>query len=136
MQVCYVVCSEFRLKGYRFVGSWYDKTTVGFHNFDLRMFNLRVSNPNKLVVDVFVLTRCRVSSMCQGLGPNEHDDISEIERVRCSVICISCYMLLLFALNIVRTSEILLNVVSYQSYIYIYIAHRQSYSCYQPAPCI
>ena len=52
--------------------------TVGFHNFNLRIFNLRVSNPNKLIVDVF-LTRCRIS-MCQGLGPNEHDEISEIDR--------------------------------------------------------
>ena len=30
--------------------------TVGFHNFNLRIFNLRVSNPNKLIVDV-CLTR-------------------------------------------------------------------------------
>ena len=30
--------------------------TVGFQNFDLRIFNLRVSNPNKLIVDVFVDT--------------------------------------------------------------------------------
>ena len=45
--------------------------TVGFHNFNLRIFNLRVSNPNKLIVDVF-LTRCRIS-MCQGLGPKKHD---------------------------------------------------------------
>ena len=27
--------------------------TVGFHNFNLRNFNLRVSNPNKLIVGVF-----------------------------------------------------------------------------------
>ena len=27
--------------------------TVGFHNFNLRIFNLRVSNPNKWIVDVF-----------------------------------------------------------------------------------
>ena len=52
--------------------------TVGFHNFNLRIFNLRVSNPNKLIVDVF-LTRCRIS-MCQGLGPRKHDKISEIDR--------------------------------------------------------
>ena len=52
--------------------------TVGFHNFNLRNFNLRVSNPNKLIVDVF-LTRCRIS-MCQGLGPKKHDEISEIDR--------------------------------------------------------
>ena len=51
---------------------------VGFHNFNLRIFNLRVSNPNKLIVDVF-LTRCRIS-MCQGLGPKKHDEISEIDR--------------------------------------------------------
>ena len=30
--------------------------TVGFHNFNLRIFNLRVSNPNKFIVDVFVDT--------------------------------------------------------------------------------
>ena len=28
--------------------------TVGFHNFNLRNYNLRVSNPNKLIVDVFL----------------------------------------------------------------------------------
>ena len=54
-----------------------ETTTVGFHNFNLRIFNLRVSNPNKLIVDV-CLTRCRIS-MCQGLGPNKHDEISEID---------------------------------------------------------
>ena len=26
--------------------------TVGFHNFNLRILNLRVSNPNKSIVDV------------------------------------------------------------------------------------
>ena len=52
--------------------------TVGFNNFNLRIFNLRVSNPNKLIVDVF-LTRCRIS-MSQGLGPKKHDEISEIDR--------------------------------------------------------
>ena len=52
--------------------------TVGFHNFNLRISNFRVSNPSKLIVDVF-LTRCRIS-MCQGLGPNKHDEISEIDR--------------------------------------------------------
>ena len=52
---------------------------LGFHNFNLRIFNLRVSNPNKSIVDVF-LTRCRIS-MCQSLGPKKkHDEISEIDR--------------------------------------------------------
>ena len=46
--------------------------TIGFHNFNLRIFNLRVSNPNKLIVFLFFLTRCRIS-MCQGLGPKKHD---------------------------------------------------------------
>ena len=54
-------------------------STVGFHNFNLRIFNSRVSNPNKLIVDVF-LTRCRIS-MCQGLGPKKHDGISEIDCI-------------------------------------------------------
>ena len=52
--------------------------TVGFHNFNLRIFNLRVSNPDELIVDVF-LTRCRIS-MCQGLGQKKLDEISEIDR--------------------------------------------------------
>ena len=55
-----------------------NSNTVGFHNFNLRIFNLRVSNPHKLIVDVF-LTRCRIS-MCQGLGPKKHYEISEIDR--------------------------------------------------------
>ena len=53
--------------------------TVGFHNFNLRIFNLRVSNPNKLILDI-CLTRCRIS-MCQGLGPKKHDEISEVDRM-------------------------------------------------------
>ena len=43
--------------------------TVGLHNFNLQIFNLRVSNWNKLIVDV-LLTRCRIS-MGQGLGPKK-----------------------------------------------------------------
>ena len=56
-------------------------TTVGFHNFNLRIFNLRVSNPDKLIVDILFLTRCRIS-MCQGLSQQKHDEISEIDRTR------------------------------------------------------
>ena len=74
--------------------------TVGFHNFNvmfiyklffefsiysskfmfmfLRTFNLRVSNPSKLIADV-CLTRRRIS-MCQGLGPKKDYEISEIDR--------------------------------------------------------
>ena len=52
--------------------------TPGFFNFNLRIFNLRVSNPNKLIVDD-LFTRCRIS-MCQGLGPKKHDEISEIDH--------------------------------------------------------
>ena len=54
-------------------------SSVGFHNLNLRIFNLKVSNPNKLIVDVFLFTRRRIS-MCQALGPNKHDEISEIDR--------------------------------------------------------
>ena len=53
--------------------------TVGVYNFNLLIFNLRVSNPNKSIVDVF-LTRCRIS-MCQGLGPTKHYEFSEIDRI-------------------------------------------------------
>ena len=51
---------------------------VGFHDFILRIFNVRVSNPKKSVVDVF-LARCRIS-MCQSLGPKKRDEISETDR--------------------------------------------------------
>ena len=54
-------------------------STPGFHNFNLRIFNLRVSNPNKFIVDAF-LTRCRIS-MCQSLGPKKHDEISETDHM-------------------------------------------------------
>ena len=47
------------LHGVRAGARGHDLTTVGFHNFDLRIFNLGVSNPNELIVDVF-LTRCRI----------------------------------------------------------------------------
>ena len=57
-----------------------------FHNFNLRIFNLRVSNPDKFIVDVF-LTRCGIS-MCQSLGPKKHDEISEIG-------CISIIMIIM-----------------------------------------
>ena len=55
-------------------------STVGFHNFNLRIFNLRVSNPNKLIVGVF-LTRCQISN-CQGLGRKNKLEISEIDRTQ------------------------------------------------------
>ena len=63
---------------------WSSGGRVGFHNFNLRIFNLRVSNPNKFIVDVF-LTRCRIS-MCQGLGPTKHEEISEIDRTTCPLV--------------------------------------------------
>ena len=43
-----------------------------------RIFNTRVSNPNKLIVDVF-LTRCRIS-MCQGLGPKNTMKFRKTDR--------------------------------------------------------
>ena len=57
----------------------YYSCTVGFHNFNLLIFNLRVSNPSEIIVVVF-LTRCRIS-MCQRLGQKKHDEISEIDRM-------------------------------------------------------
>ena len=54
--------------------------TVGFHNFNLRIVNLRVSIPNKLVVDV-LMTQCRIS-MCQGLGPNKHEHLGNRPYLR------------------------------------------------------
>ena len=85
----YLLCNSLSLSLYIYIYIYIYKTpgsrnslgrcpetdpTVGFHNFNLRIFNSRVSNPNKLIVDVF-LTRCRIS-MCQGLGQKENDEIS------------------------------------------------------------
>ena len=68
-----------RIEPNRFLPDFVDALcTVGFHNFNLRIFNLRVSNPNKLIVDV-CLIRCRIS-MCQGLGPKKQDELLEIDR--------------------------------------------------------
>ena len=54
--------------------------TVGFHNFNLRTFNLKVSNPNKLIVDVFVDTMSDFN--VPGSRPKKkHDETSEIDRV-------------------------------------------------------
>ena len=76
--ICYMLCVIcYMLNAACYIILSYN--TVGFHNFNLRIFSLRVSNPNKLIVDVF-LTRCRIS-MCQGLGPKKHDEISEIDRM-------------------------------------------------------
>ena len=61
------------------INKLFNLLTVGFHNFNLRIFNSRVSDPNKLIADVFS-TRYRIS-MCQGLGPKKHDEISEIDRI-------------------------------------------------------
>ena len=44
--------------------------SVDFHNFNLRIFNLRVSNPNKLI-GCFFDTMSDFISMCQGLGPKK-----------------------------------------------------------------
>ena len=43
---------------------------VGFHNFNLRIFNLRVSNPNKLIVDVFFDTMSHFN--VPGSRPNKN----------------------------------------------------------------
>ena len=55
--------------------------TVGFHNLNLLIVNLKVSNPNKLIVDAFLTI-----SMCQGLGPTKYDEFSEIDRM-CTTAC-------------------------------------------------
>ena len=53
---------------------------VGFHNFNLRIFNLRVPDPNRLIVDVFVDTMSDFN--VPGSRPKKHDEISEIDRAR------------------------------------------------------
>ena len=54
--------------------------TVGFHNLNLRIFNLRVSNPNKIIVDVFVDTMSDFN--VPGSRPKKHDETSEIDVLR------------------------------------------------------
>ena len=96
-------------------------TTVGFHNFNLRIFNSRVSNPDKLTVEFF-LTRCRIS-MCQGLGPQKHDEISEIDRI---TISMTMTMTMTITITITITITTAMNYWYYvyvcmHIYIYIYI---------------
>ena len=51
---------------------------VGFHNFSLRTFNLSLKS-EQIDCGCF-FTRCRIS-MCQGLDPKQHDEISEIDGI-------------------------------------------------------
>ena len=73
----YVCCFSSRSPSPRRATS---SSTVGFHNFNLRIFNLRVSNPKKLIVDVFVDTMSDFN--VPGSRLKKHDDISEIDRTR------------------------------------------------------
>ena len=70
-----------------------DVSTVGFHNFNLRIFNLRVSNPNKLIVDVFVDTMSDFN--VPGSRPKKHDAISEIDRNDASYNDINAYAIII-----------------------------------------
>ena len=42
-------------------------------------FSIRESQIRTNLLRMFLLTRCRIS-MCQGLGPKKHDEISKIDR--------------------------------------------------------
>ena len=59
--------------------------TVGFHNFNLRIFNLRVSNPNKLIVDVLFDTMSDFN--VPGSRPNKNT-----MKFRKSTVCL-CQLL-------------------------------------------
>ena len=54
--------------------------TVAFHNFNLRIFHLRVSNPNKSIVDVFLHD---VGFQCARVSAQQKYEISEIDRIFC-----------------------------------------------------
>ena len=58
--------------------------TVGFHNFNLRIFNVRVSNPSKLIVDVCFDTMSDFN--VPGSRPKKHDEISEIDHHKPPII--------------------------------------------------
>ena len=68
---------------YTYIHSWavdelqQSSLTVGFHNFNLRIFNLRVSNPNELIVVVFFDTMSDFN--VPGSRPKKNE-ISEIDR--------------------------------------------------------
>ena len=51
--------------------------TLGFHNFNLRIFNLRIPNPSKLTVYVFFDTMSDFN--VPKLRPKKHFDISETD---------------------------------------------------------
>ena len=56
----------------------YGSPAVGFHDFNLRNFSLRVSNPNKFFVDVFFDTMSDFN--VPGSRATKHGEISEIDR--------------------------------------------------------
>ena len=52
--------------------------TVAFNNFNLRIVKLRVSNPDTLIVDVFVDTMSDFN--VPGSWPKKHYETSEVDR--------------------------------------------------------
>ena len=107
-------------------------STVGFYNFNLRVFNLRVSNPNKLIVHVF-LTRCRIS-MCHGLGQTKNtmkfrkstvltlaSPCFVINNDFFSISSITSIMLIMVCIGIVIITTINL---TYYYYVCLYVYYR------------
>ena len=48
--------------------------TVGFHNFNLRIFNLRVSNPDKSIVVTFKLSKPTTATTTNNTNTNNNDN--------------------------------------------------------------
>ena len=72
---------------------------------------------------MFFFTRCRIS-MCQGLGPKKHDEISEIDRSVITII-ITTMINSIVSYNVVlcyiRLCSIIKHYMISYTYIYIYI---------------
>ena len=103
------------------------RISVGFHNFNLRIFNLRVSNPNKLIVDVF-LTLCRIS-MCQGLGPTKNTMTfrkSTVLGAPPTSISLSLSLYIYIYIYVSLSLSLYIYICIYV-YIYIYMYDNNSY---------
>ena len=74
-------------------------TTVSFHNFNLRIFNLRVSNPHKLIVDVFFDTMSDFN--VPGSRPNKNTMKFRKSTVIMIIILLLIMILLLMLMIIV-----------------------------------
>ena len=106
----------------------YGSPAVGFHNLNLRIFNLRVSNPSKLICGCFFDTMSDFN--VPGSRPNKNTMTfrkSTVPRVYsgivvCMYVCVYIYIYIYIYIYTYIYIHIYIHIhISLSLYIYIYI---------------